>query len=136
MAKKNLVELKWKQRKRIWCGLPWTFTVYSMSEDRLFIDSGVLSKKQDEVRLYRILDVSLVRSLGQRIFGMGTIHICSSDKTMKDFDLVNIVNPMEVKEMLSEQVEAQREKKRVVSREYMTDSHDDGDDDDMGDGFH
>ena len=120
-----MVDIKWKQRKRIWCGLPWTFTVYSLSEDRLFIDSGVFTKKQDEVRLYRVLDVSLKRSLGQRIFGMGTIHICSSDKTMKDFDLINIKNSKDVKEMISEFVETQREKKRVVSREYMTDDHDD-----------
>lgn len=130
--KKGLVEMIWKQRKRIWCGLPWTFTVYSLSEDRLFIESGVLNKRQDEIRLYRVLDVSLRRSLGQRIFGMGTIHICSSDKTMKDFDLVNIVNSEEVKEMISEHVEQQREKKRVVSREYMSDEHDD---DMMGDFF-
>lgn len=116
-----MVDIKWKQRKRIWCGLPWTFTVYSMSEDRLFIDSGVLNKRQDEIRLYRILDVSLRRSLGQRIFGMGTIHICSSDKTMKDFDLINIKNSQEIKEMISESVEEQREKKRVYSREYMSD---------------
>ena len=119
-----MVDIKWKQRKRIWCGLPWTFTVYSLSEDRLFIDSGVFTKRQDEVRLYRVLDVSLKRSLGQRIFGMGTIHICSSDKTMKDFDLINIKNSKDVKEMISEYVETQREKKRVVSREYMSDGHD------------
>ncbi len=120
-----MVDIKWKQRKRIWCGLPWTFTVYSMSEDRLFIDKGFFTKSQDEIRLYRILDVSLKRTLGQRIFGMGTIHICSSDKTMKDFDIINIKNSQEIKEMISECVEAQREKKRVVSREYMTDDHDD-----------
>ncbi|MBQ6441130.1 MAG: PH domain-containing protein [Lachnospiraceae bacterium] len=119
-----MVDIKWKQRKRIWCGLPWTFTVYSLSEDRLFIDSGVFTKRQDEVRLYRVLDVSLKRSLGQRIFGMGTIRICSSDKTMKDFDLINIKNSKDVKEMISEYVETQREKKRVVSREYMSDGHD------------
>ncbi len=43
---------------------------------------------------------------------------------MKDFDLINIKNSKDVKEMISEYVETQREKKRVVSREYMTDDHD------------
>lgn len=127
----NKPELKWRQRKCNALGLPWTFTVYSMSDDRLFIDKGVLTKTQDEIRLYRVLDISLKRTLGQRIFNMGTIHICSSDKTMKDFDLFNIKNPQDVKEMISETVEGQREKKRVVSREYMSDSHDDADDDDV-----
>ena len=30
----------WKDRKRI-CGLPITFTKYSMSEDRLFLETGL-----------------------------------------------------------------------------------------------
>lgn len=119
----------WRQRKCNGIGLPWTFTVYALSEDRLFVDRGILTKTQDEIRLYRVLDISLRRSLGQRIFKMGTIHLCTSDKTMKDFDLVNIKNPQDVKEMLSEMVEDQREKKRVVSREFMSDEHDDGEHD-------
>ena len=40
----------WKDRKRI-CGLPITFTKYSMSEDRLFLETGLLNTRQEEVRL-------------------------------------------------------------------------------------
>ena len=72
----------WRQRKRIWCGLPWTFTVYSFDEERILVDSGVFTKRQDEIRLYRVLDLSVSRTLIQRIFGMGTIHLKTSDKTM------------------------------------------------------
>ena len=112
----------WKERKRIWCGLPWTFTVYSFDEEVILIDSGFFTKKQDEVRLYRVLDLSVTRTFGQRIFGMGTIHLKTSDKTMGDFDIVNIKKVMEVKRQLSDLVEANREKKRVVSREFMSGS--------------
>ena len=118
------MEYVWRQRKLNGLGLPWTFTVYALSDDRLFIERGVFTKQQDEIRLYRILDVSLKRTLGQRIFGMGTIRICSSDKTMKDFELINIKNSQDVKEMISEMVEKERDRKRVVSREYMSDAHD------------
>lgn len=83
----------WSDRKRIFCGLPWTFTTYTLTSDRLFIETGVLGKHEDEVRLYRILDISLSRSFSQRIFGLGTIHCCSADKTMGDFDIINIKNP-------------------------------------------
>lgn len=65
----------WSDRKRIFCGLPWTFTTYTLTSDRLFIETGMLGKHEDEVRLYRILDISLSRSLSQRIFGMGTISL-------------------------------------------------------------
>ncbi|MCR5641178.1 MAG: PH domain-containing protein [Lachnospiraceae bacterium] len=119
----------WKARKRIWCGLPWTFTVYSFDDSRIFIDSGVLNKRQDEVRLYRVLDLSVTRSLIQRIFGMGTIHVSSSDKNMKDFDLINIKHVIDVKEDLSQRVEKQRDAKRVSTREFL-DYDDDNDVDD------
>ena len=116
----------WRERKRIWCGLPWTFTVYSFDEERILVDSGVFTKRQDEIRLYRVLDLSVSRTLIQRIFGMGTIHLKTSDKTMGDFDMINIKKVMDVKTQLSDLVEANREKKRVVSREFMTGSSADG----------
>lgn len=50
----------------------------------------ITSKKiirEDEVRLYRIIDISLNRTLGQRMFGLGTIKCCSADKTLGDFEI-------------------------------------------------
>ena len=123
-------EYIWKDRKRTIFGLPLSFTKYRLTEERLFIEKGVLSKQEDEVRLYRIMDLSLKRTLGQRIFGVGTIFCCSADKTLGDFEIKNIKRPHEVKEILSEHIEKQRDAKRVVNREYM--SHDDHDEFDMG----
>ena len=110
----------WRQRKRIWCGLPWTFTVYSFDEDCIFIDSGVFTKKQEEIRLYRVLDISVTRTFAQRIFGMGTITLKTSDKTTPDLFLINLKKVMEVKTELSNLIEANREKKRIAGREFMS----------------
>ena len=123
------MEYLWNDRKRTLFGLPLSFTKYALTEERLFIEQGFLSKREDEIRLYRIMDVSLVRSFGQRIFGVGTIHCCSADKTMGDFDIISVKHPKDVKEQLSQLVEAQRDAKRVVNREYMQDDHDDDYDD-------
>lgn len=120
------MSILWKERKRTFLGLPLSFTVYKLNEERLFIESGFFTTKEDEIRLYRILDISLSRTLGQRIFGLGTIHCCSSDKTLGDFDIKNIKNAHAVKEMLSELVEKQRVEKRVSNRELL--GHDDLDD--------
>lgn len=123
-----MAEIIWKDRKRIFFGLPWTFTKYSLSEDRLFISTGFFSVKEDEVRLYRIMDVSLERKLWQRMCGLGTIKCCSADKTMGDFEIRNIKKSREVKEMLSNMVEDERTKKKVSSREFMDHERDDFDD--------
>ena len=119
------MEYVWKDRKRNALGLPWTFTTYALSEDRLFINTGLLKTVEDEVRLYRILDLSLSRTLFQRIFGIGTIRVSSADKSMGDFEIKNIKKPSEVKEQLSRLVEENRDKKRVTNREYMSDDVDD-----------
>ena len=117
----------WSARKRNALGLPGTVTKYAFTEDRLFVTTGLLKTVEDEVRLYRILDISLSRTLLQKIFGMGTIAISSADKTMGNFNLVNVKNPVQVKEQLSKLIEENRDKKRVTNREYM---HDDLEDDD------
>ncbi|RGH10532.1 PH domain-containing protein [Clostridium sp. AF15-31] len=124
----EMAEIIWKDRKRIFFGLPWTFTKYSISEDRLFISTGFFSVKEDEVRLYRIMDVSLERKLWQRMCGLGTIKCCSADKTMGDFEIKNIKKSREVKEMLSNMVEDERTKKKVSSREFMDHERDEFDD--------
>lgn len=118
----------WKDRKRTLFGLPWSFTKYSLSDDRLFISTRFLSTKEDEVRLYRIMDISLKRTLGQRIFGLGTIKCCSADKTLGDFEIKNIKKSKDVKELLSEMVENERNRKKVTSREFI--DHEDSEFDD------
>lgn len=117
-----MADIVWHDRKRIFFGLPWTFTKYSLSDDRFFICSGFFSVKEDEVRLYRIMDVSLERKLWQRMCGLGTIKCCSGDKTLGDFEIKNIKKSREVKEMLSQMVEAERDRKKVSSREFMNHS--------------
>lgn len=121
-------DILWKDRKRIlFLGLPWSFTRYSVSKDRFFISKGFFSVKDDEVRLYRIMDISLERSFMQRLVGVGTIKVCLGDKTMGDFEIKNIKRPKATKELLSDLVEKQRDIKRVVNRENMIDGHDHSD---------
>ena len=117
----------WQDRKRIIFGLPWTFTKYVLTKEKLLIQTGILNTKEEEVRLYRIMDVTLRRSLGQRLFGLGTIHCCSADKSTPEFDIKWIPDSAAVKEKLSDLVEAERMAKRVSGREFMTDE-DDGED--------
>ena len=114
----------WSDRKRTLFGLPLSFTKYTMNEEKLLIETGFLNKKEEEVRYYRIMDITLKRSLGERIFGLGTIHCCSADKSTPEFDIKRIKNSVDVKNMLSDIVESERERKRVAMREYTSDMDD------------
>lgn len=131
----NNTQYVWKDKKRTIFGLPWTFTTYKLTKDKLLIESGFLSKKEEEVRLYRIMDLTLNRPFWQRIWGLGTIHCCTADKSTPEFDVLKIKNAEYVKNLLSDMVEEERDKKRVSAREYMSDDVDDIDDHDA-DGDH
>ncbi len=123
-------EILWRARKRwTFLGLPWTFTVYRLTKDRLLIKTGFFTTKEDEVRLYRILDISLKRTLIQKIFGLGTIQCHSSDKTMGHFDIINVKRSYDVKNLLSDLIEKERMEKRVSNREFINDMECDMDDD-------
>ena len=135
MAKKAPgITYLWQDRKR-WLGMPLTFTRYGLSEDRLFQSVGFLNIKDEELLLYRVRDIDTSRSLWQRIFGVGTVLVMSSDKSTPTLELKNIKNPMDVKELLHKQVEEMKIRRRVRFGEIMT-SGDGGDEDlDADDGM-
>ena len=127
------IEYLWKDRKRYF-GLPLSFTRYALSEDRLFISVGLLNIKDDEVLLYRVRDIDTERNLFQRLFGVGTVTVMSSDKTMPNLVLKNIKDPVMVKEIIHKQVEEMKIKRRVRVGEIMGNEIDDADgefDDDL-----
>ena len=109
----------WKDRKR-YLGLPLSFTRYSLSEDRLFLSVGFLNIKDDEILLYRVRDIDTSRTLWQRLFGVGTVTVVSSDKTMPTLALKNVKDPVFVKELIHKQVEEMKIQRRVRVGEIMT----------------
>ena len=120
-------EYFWKDRKR-YLGMPLSFARYALSEDRLFLSTGLLSVKDDDILLYRVRDISVKRTLWQRLFGVGTVTILSSDKSHPTLQLKNIKNPMKVKELLHDLVEEMKMKRRMRFGEIMASGYDEDED--------
>lgn len=114
----------WSDRKRIF-GMPITFTRYSLSNDRLFLRRGWLSIHQDEIILYRVRDLCVKASLWQRIFGVGTITVTSTDKSIPVLVIKNVKQPFEVKELIHENVERMKIERRMRIGEMSMDVDDD-----------
>lgn len=112
------IEYLWKDRKRF-LGMPLSFTRYRLSQDRLFCETGLLNTRCDEVLLYRVRDLRLTISLGQRVFGVGTVCVVSSDKSIPHLDLKNIKDPRAVKELIHKNVEAAKDKRRIRATELL-----------------
>ncbi len=118
MAKENKILLC--ERKRwLFFGIPWTFTKYTVDEKKILINSGFFKSIEDEILLYRIMDMSLSRTLLQKIFRLGTITIYSQDKTSPILTIKNIKNVNNFKNVLSEAVENDKIRLRVRRSEIM-----------------
>ena len=132
MRKMNYV---WQDRKRTFLGLPLSFTKYMLTEDRLFVEKGFLTSTLDEENLYRVRDVSVTRTLGQKLFGLGTVKVFSTDASNGETVLESIKQPIEVKEEIVRLVEAARKKHNIRASEMLMDAPDPHDCDHDGDGI-
>lgn len=128
----NQTEYLWKDRKRTFLGLPWSFTVYYLTKTKLICRRGFLNIVEDEIDLYKITDKKLLLPLGQRMFGCGTIHIDSRDVSLPNFDMGSIKNPRDVMNLLDECISEQRDRYGIRGRDLYGASqhhphpHDDG----------
>jgi uncharacterized membrane protein YdbT with pleckstrin-like domain len=114
----NPIRYLWQDRRRR-CGLPLSFTRYRLSEDRLFVERGFLNLREEELLLYRVVDLELRRSLWQRLFGTGTVCVHSSDRTSPHLDLISVSRPREVKELIYRQVELARQGRNIRPMELL-----------------
>jgi membrane protein YdbS with pleckstrin-like domain len=112
------VQYLWQDKKR-YLGMPISFTRYALSEDRLFTSIGWLNIRDEQMVLYRVRDINVSRTLGQRFFGVGSVTLLSSDKSTPNLTLVNIQHPMEVKELIHRQVEESKKKNKGLISEIV-----------------
>lgn len=116
-------ELLWKDRRRRW-GLPLSFTRYRLVRDKdnkwckMFSEVGFLYMNFDEINLYRVKDITLDQTLGDKIFNTGTIGLISSDASIPVFRLRHVAEPYKVRTMLAAMIEEQRQAHGVKVTEF------------------
>ena len=123
---------EFKERKRwLFLGLPFTFTKYTVNDEKLIINKGFFKITEDTCYLYKIIDVKLERSLGERIFGMGTIVCYTGDVTNKVIKLIHIKNSKAINDYLLDQSEEMRRKRRTLNTLSLSQNMSDIDDADL-----
>lgn len=112
----NEQPILWHDRRR-YLGLPISFTRYSFDKDKFYLKKGLFNTSSDEILLYRVLDVRLLRSFWQKIFGVGTIVLKTADQTTPLLEIKSVKDSERVRTALSNIVENERNEKRVLGKE-------------------
>jgi uncharacterized membrane protein YdbT with pleckstrin-like domain len=77
----------------LWLVVCWARTLgrhYRITTRRIVVESGVLSKRLEQIDLYRIVDYTVDRPFGQRLMGTGNLLLKTVDKTSPELQVRNI----------------------------------------------
>jgi len=91
---------------------------YELTDERLTLTTGILSKQIEEMELYRIRDYSVLQPFSLRLFALGTIILKTSDKTMPEVFITGIKNFIDVKDKIRDRVEILRKEKEIREIDY------------------
>jgi uncharacterized membrane protein YdbT with pleckstrin-like domain len=77
----------------LWLIVRWFQTLgktYRITSRRIVVETGVLSKKLEQIDLYRVADYTVERPFGQRIMGTGNLLLKTFDKTTPELNVMAI----------------------------------------------
>ena len=114
--------MQFKERKRwLFFGLPFTFTTYQVTEEFITVKAGLLRQREDDCYMYKIVDTRLLRSLPERLFGLGTVECFGGDTTDPTLRLRHIRHSKEIKNFILAASEEQRTKKKTFQTQNIGD---------------
>lgn len=89
------------------------FRWYEVTTERIRLTTGILTRRTDELELYRVKDVTLVEPLAIRLFGCGNIVVTTHDASTPTLELTCIKGAAELREQMRQSIEVCRDRKRV-----------------------
>ena len=108
--------VEFKERKRwVFLGLPFTFTKYTVKEDVITIQQGLLKVVEDDCYMYKVQDVQHTATILERIFKLGTVVCYTGDTTNPRLVLLHIKNSRAIKDFILKGSEEARIKRRTVN---------------------
>lgn len=110
----------------IWKYLTVRCQGFELTTERIKITQGVINQKLDEVELYRVKDMLMVRPWWMRLTGLASVILETSDRSQPTLEIPAVRGGLQLREQLRKQVELQRDRKRVREMDFQ--------DSPMGDG--
>lgn len=108
----------WQEYKRI-LKIPYPFTKYTLTNKRIFVESGVLRYRLDEIKLFRICDITVTRNLFERIFSTGSIIVRSTDRTSPSLTIGSVLNYGKGRQQIASLVDTDRKRVGFSTGEFI-----------------
>ncbi len=107
--------------QQLWRGRPYLTigTIYEITSQRIRVLRGVFGNHIDEVELVRVRDTTVKQHMGERMLDVGDITILSNDPSHPELVLNNVKNPIEVRELIRNAVNKEKERRGLRYREDM-----------------
>lgn len=110
------MSIEFVEKKRwLFLGLPLTFTKYTVKEDMITVDTGILTKVENDCYMYKVQDVEHTASFWERLVGLGTVICYTGDTTHPKLFIEHIRNSKAIKEFILRESEEARLKRRTVN---------------------
>ena len=84
---------------------------YRLTTQRFIHESGILRRVNDRIEVLDMDDITCAQGLLERLVGVGTIHIVSSDRTHPDLALPGIENVKRVSELFDDARRTERRRR-------------------------
>jgi len=92
---------------------------YRLTTQRFFVQRGLIAKHLEELELFRVKDVIVKQTIFQRILGLGTITVLSTDDSAPQVTLIGVNKPLETKEIIRNAFRAARKREGVRMSEFI-----------------
>lgn len=92
---------------------------YKITDQRIIITEGILSRKENEVELFRVRDLSVKQGIMQKMFNVGDITVRSAEVSQSTLFIKGIENAYEIREQLRNSMLQSRKDNNVrISESY------------------
>ena len=104
-----------EKKRTAFLGLPIYFKTYTITEELLTIKEGLIKLTENDCYLYKIQDVTLTKTLFERMFGLSTITCHTGDTTNPIIKLEHIKNGDMIKDFILRTSDEMRLKRRTIN---------------------
>ena len=84
---------------------------YRLTNQRLFHEAGILRRVTDRIEIIDVDDVTVEQGIVERMLGVGTIRVTSSDRTSPELHMPGIDHVKEVADTIDQARRAERQRR-------------------------